>query len=858
MKLKVKLSVIVSAIVVGVAVAIAVIQLRQASRISLDLSKRALSNLALQRATYWEGRMNGYLQVLHTAATVMSDFQSVPAERRRAQYDEMLLSIMNEQPDFIRLYTVWKPDAIDGMDARYIGNSGSTPAGQYARSYGRDTGRVTAMVSSSIQEVMAHIGGPNARKEVVENPLPYNLNGRDTYVIRIMVPIIDKVTNQVVGDVGCRLDTGMIQPRIEVTMKELKEITAISLYANNGFILASYRPERIGKMLIDAEVQYGKEITNAFDAVKSGNKFNCYSYAPSLRTNLEIVVVPIAIGNSGTTWSIMVGSAEEYIMKDVNKMTLFTVVLALVSLAAAVLIVYPVIAGVTRPIVMVTDSLREIAEGEGDLTKRLPVQSKDEVGDLARYFNQTMESISTLIKRIKYKVNALTNTGHELEANMDKTSESVEQIGSDFEGMKAQMSRQDESAATADKAVKAIKGHIENLNSLIEDQSASINNSSSAVEEMTANIHSVTKTLIDNSRNVTELTEASENGKTGLQTVAEKIKDIAKDSEGLLEINSVMNRIASQTNLLSMNAAIEAAHAGEAGKGFAVVADEIRKLAESSAQQSKTTVAMLKKIKSSIDSITVSSEEVLSRFEVIDTGVKTVSQHELNIRNAMEEQEVGGKQILDSIERLKEISISVKKGAADMLQSGDQVQQQTEDFIKISHNAMSGMNEIVNGAMKEIKVAVTHVNEMSEENSKNFEALKAESNKFKVDSAGEKKKVIVIDDEQTVLALAKAILGQDYEVAAVNSGQAALAMFFQGYTPDLVLLDLNMPEMGGWDTYLRIRDLSRLHNVPIAIHSTSEDPEDRARAKEMGAADFIRKPAKKADMLEKVAKLTNK
>jgi CheY-like chemotaxis protein len=266
---------------------------------------------------------------------------------------------------------------------------------------------------------------------------------------------------------------------------------------------------------------------------------------------------------------------------------------------------------------------------------------------------------------------------------------------------------------------------------------------------------------------------------------------------------------------------------------------------------------MLKKIKASIDSITLSANEVLSRFEVIDSGVKTVSQHELNIRNAMEEQEVGGKQILESIERLKEISVSVKKGAVDMAESGDELNQQTSEFIKISKESVEGMNDIVNGAMREIKTAVTHVDEMSTENTKNFEELKAEANKFKVESKDEKKKVMVVDDEETVLTLTKATLEQDYEITTANSGQAALNLFFQGYTPNLVLLDLTMPEMGGWDTYIRIRDINQLHKTAIVIYSTSDDPEDREKAKEMGAVDFIHKPAKKNELLEKVAKLLN-
>jgi CheY-like chemotaxis protein len=145
--------------------------------------------------------------------------------------------------------------------------------------------------------------------------------------------------------------------------------------------------------------------------------------------------------------------------------------------------------------------------------------------------------------------------------------------------------------------------------------------------------------------------------------------------------------------------------------------------------------------------------------------------------------------------------------------------------------------------------------EMSTENNRNFEELKVESQKFKAEAEDEKKKIIVIDDEETILTMSKAMLGKDYDVTTAASGQEALNLFFQGYIPDLVLLDLNMPEMGGWDTFTRVRNISNLHHTPIAIYTTSEDPQDKARAQEMGAVDYIHKPAKKAELLEKTAKL---
>jgi methyl-accepting chemotaxis protein len=259
-----------------------------------------------------------------------------------------------------------------------------------------------------------------------------------------------------------------------------------------------------------------------------------------------------------------------------------------------------------------------------------------------------------------------------------------------------------------------------------------VSQSSSAIEEMLANIQSVTQTLVKNASNVRELTEASEVGRTGLQGVAADIQEIARESEGLLEINAVMENIASQTNLLSMNAAIEAAHAGEAGKGFAVVADEIRKLAESSGEQSKTISGVLKKIKDSIDKITKSTEWVLNKFEAIDGGVRTVSEQEENIVRAMEEQNAGSKQILEAIGQLNEATQMVKGGTEEMREGSRQVIEESKNLEMATQEISKGMNEMAAGA-EQINAAVTRVNGISGTNKESIDILVSEVSKFKVE-----------------------------------------------------------------------------------------------------------------------------
>jgi len=385
---------------------------------------------------------------------------------------------------------------------------------------------------------------------------------------------------------------------------------------------------------------------------------------------------------------------------------------------------------IVNPLQNITETLKTVTvDGKTNLNKRIQIRQKNEIGGLAEFFNRTFENISSLVGVVKARTESLTQFGRTLSSSSHETAKSLNQVSSNISDIKNLAVRQENGATQAELAAEHIKTNSDNLNDLIKEQSERVNNSSAAIEELMANIHSVTQTLIANSKSVEILTDVSGKGKAGLQDVVKDIQEIARESDGLLEINAVMENIASQTNLLSMNAAIEAAHAGESGKGFAVVAGEIRKLAETSGNQSKATSTMLKKIKSSIDIITKSADAVLNRFEAIDAGVKTVSEHEENIRNAMEEQEAGEKQILNSVSRLNEITMSVRSSSKGMAEAGLSLVNETTDLMEISHKTVSALNDMADSVSR-IDAAVTRIDGMATQNEKNIETLEKEMERF--------------------------------------------------------------------------------------------------------------------------------
>ena len=432
-----------------------------------------------------------------------------------------------------------------------------------------------------------------------------------------------------------------------------------------------------------------------------------------------------------TDWSVIIRAPENEFMGTVNTLRISMIGIGGGILLVSLVIVYFVTRAMVKPIQTAVAALKNIAQGEGDLTVRLPVRGNDEITGMSGYFNQTIAKIGASIKSVGVNSKTMEDIGNELASNMTETASAINEISANIDGVKQQAMTQaasvTETAATIEEIVRTIK----QLNNSIEMQAASVAQSSSSVEQMVANITSVGQTLSKTDEVIKKLTTATGDGKATLGTSNSVTQKIAEESGSLMEASSVIQHIASQTNLLAMNAAIEAAHAGEAGKGFAVVADEIRKLAEDSATQGKTITATLKTLSGEIEMLSTSSKTVEEKFNAIFSLAEQVKEMSARLTEAMREQENGSKEVLTAIKSINTVTIEVQAGSEEMLKGGENVAQEMQKLDELTRVISNSMNEMASGAVQ-ISNAVTEVNEITQKNKHSIENLSNEVKKFKV------------------------------------------------------------------------------------------------------------------------------
>ncbi len=368
----------------------------------------------------------------------------------------------------------------------------------------------------------------------------------------------------------------------------------------------------------------------------------------------------------------------------------------------------------------------------GDLTARSGYVSGDELGELSEKMNLSIDGLASLVSNAKRSVSRLDGVADGLSSSMAETAAAMEQISANVSGFKRRMVDQSASVTETVAAVKEIRGNTERLNRRIEDQAAAIAEASSAIEQMVANVRSINEALRRNSDSVRELSEASEVGKSGIHELADVMLSIDRDSDGLIEAGAVVENVASQTNLLAMNAAIEAAHAGTAGKGFAVVADEIRKLAEDSSTQGKAISSALRTLKERIVTVSRLSEGARKQFEFIYELLGQVSDQETSVRGSMEEQDQGGMSVLASIRAMNEITDEVRDGSLGMLGASGQILEEMNLLSAVTVEMNDGLEEMANGA-GQVNASVQAISGVARDTRESVRLLSSEVDRFSVE-----------------------------------------------------------------------------------------------------------------------------
>ena len=348
----------------------------------------------------------------------------------------------------------------------------------------------------------------------------------------------------------------------------------------------------------------------------------------------------------------------------------------------------------------VTAFLMELESGDADLTKRCQLFVRDEIGDLIIGFDAFLDKLQQIMADVKKTKSELGESGEHLQAGTEDTANAIKEIISNIDSVHDSIRTQSESVNHATDAVKEISGHISNLDGLVENQVAGVTQASSSMEEMIGNIVSVTDSVDKMAESFSLLNTNIQTGFDKQKDVNSRILQIEAQSEMLKEANAAISSIASETNLLAMNAAIEAAHAGMAGRGFSVVADEIRKLSETSSAQSRSIGEQLKKIRSSIGEVVASSTEANKAFGSVAAHIKETDSLVMQIKCAMEEQREGSRQIGIALQKMNDGTIEVLSASKEMFQKNGSIMDEMSSLQDSTKTMQSSMNEMASGARK--------------------------------------------------------------------------------------------------------------------------------------------------------------
>lgn len=616
----------------------------------------------------------------------------------------------------------FEPNAFDNKDSRFRNSEFGDENGRFSSHWYRNEGELNVELWETDNYSMSYYTkSMNSRKSYITKP--YIARGR--YKTAFTYPIIAQDSKELLGVVYIGVD---LEQYLEVIQDiECYESNLISVFRDDGSIYCDYNPENINNNVAEDE-----EVSLVLG--EHANEFinNIRNPVDSLIESDDFYIVQKPFNVDDVKFSFAVGIEKHIANRKSHKIFVLISTVLLIAFLVSLLSSYYVAGKLSKPIRIFNDSIKNLSSGEGDLTQQLDFKSNDEMGEISNSINNFISFLHNIIVNIKSNTVSLESVTKDLASATEESSAAVTQMSSNSNSIAKIVESLFEKIKISEDNTEVMTGHMNSVNDKILEQSSSITQASAAIEEMSTSIDSVFKNTSDKIDSIKELEKDAESGYKVMNESIELASDMFESAAKINEFLEVIHNVASQTSLLAMNAAIEAAHAGESGKGFAVVADEIRKLAEDTGNSAKE---IEKSINTTIKQIEKSNRNVElagTKFKSTYESISDIASLMTETQGAMTELSSGSNQIVSGLEEIVSHTEVLSEEYAHMKDNIVQENVNKEDIIKLAKQTKSSIIELRTGMNEMLNITQT-VKEAGNTNSNQVAQVKSLVNSFITD-----------------------------------------------------------------------------------------------------------------------------
>ena len=458
--------------------------------------------------------------------TVMEHYYEIPSQSRRKFMDELLKEVLRKNEGLVDAWCVWEPNALDGLDSRYVNAPYHDETGRYIPYWTKVDGVIDCCALTDYVGGFWYENPLRSPTGILIDPNPYEVGGQTIWVCGVAFPIKDR-NGKAIGVVGIDMSLDTLSEMLKSA--KIYQNGYISLISDSGLKAVSYSNEDEGD--IDFNFANGKT-QNLFASAKE--TLQTFQYQKKERGIKYLTIQkPFRINDAKEVWFVGMNVPLREMNRPLMVLRIMIIVIFAAILILATLISLLVIRSLSKEINKGVDAMKNIAQGDGDLTVRMTIKNQNELGQMYSYFNKTMEKIQTSIKQVTDSSVSLGTYGMALQDSMSDTAASANQITANIESVNRQIQQQGLEVQDATKSINQINDSVKNLINDIQNQASSVTESSSAIEEMVANIRSVTNVLIKNSDAIKSLKDFSEDGRTRIDSTVISTLKIKEQSETL-------------------------------------------------------------------------------------------------------------------------------------------------------------------------------------------------------------------------------------------------------------------------------------------------------------------------------------